>query len=451
MFGPKLFLSCASMAKSLIKCFILIFVVVNYTSCVDSAGDDPSTTPTNNFIISIDETTLFGNASSIGGIVLNTEGIPDGSQVLLDIVSSGISGCLLDTNLIVMDKQAFASFIVDYVIGVGVQSSFRLLVIITTPTGQEIKQFDDVVVNGIGIIPPTPEGGTVFEIDIPDPPDSPDLLSLIFETVGIQSGVDVTFDLSNPALGALSSMATTVGSEGGFIVDYIPFSVAGTQVITATIELTTPASILALCPTISPGATIQATVIINQVGSNGATGLPNDNPFCSDGIDNDGDGLTDCEDTDAGDCNPPGGPTVPPCEDGTETTCNDALDNDGDGDADCLDNDCDGVSQCEFGTELTCNDGFDNDGDGDVDCDDTDCQEGGGGNGEDVCFENTCDDTDDNDGDGDADCLDEDCDGKDGEPGGGTDQCEFGTETSCSDGFDNDGDGDIDAADSDCP
>ena len=64
-----------------------------------------------------------------------------------------------------------------------------------------------------------------------------------------------------------------------------------------------------------------------------------------------------------------------------ETVCDDELDDDQDGLIDCEDNDCDGEISiaangfpflCEAGSELSCDDGFDNDGDGEADCDDTD-------------------------------------------------------------------------------
>jgi hypothetical protein len=149
---------------------------------------------------------------------------------------------------------------------------------------------------------------------------------------------------------------------------------------------------------------------------------------CNDGEDNDGDGDVDCADVD---CDGVGA-----CEHGAELTCNDSIDNDGDFATDCADGDCDGIGICEFGTELTCNDSVDNDADGDVDCDDTDCQ------GVDGCPEIECNDSVDNDSDGDTDCADSDCDGV------GT--CEHGTELTCNDSVDNDADGDIDCADLDC-
>ncbi|MFH2006637.1 MAG: hypothetical protein ABI333_08640, partial [bacterium] len=52
--------------------------------------------------------------------------------------------------------------------------------------------------------------------------------------------------------------------------------------------------------------------------------------------------------------------------------CVDGIDNDGDGDTDCADTDCAADPVChETGAE--CSDGIDNDGDGDIDCADIDC------------------------------------------------------------------------------
>ncbi len=64
----------------------------------------------------------------------------------------------------------------------------------------------------------------------------------------------------------------------------------------------------------------------------GGSEPPGETEVCNDGIDNDGDGLTDCQDTQdcSGDPNcsaPPAGPEI----------CNDGIDNDGDGLIDCLD------------------------------------------------------------------------------------------------------------------
>lgn len=77
---------------------------------------------------------------------------------------------------------------------------------------------------------------------------------------------------------------------------------------------------------------------------------PTTETSCTDGVDNDGDELVDCDDTD--------------CE-CLVIECSDGEDNDGDGLIDCYDPDC--------GCEAVCDDGIDNDGDGLTDCDDDDC------------------------------------------------------------------------------
>ncbi len=91
---------------------------------------------------------------------------------------------------------------------------------------------------------------------------------------------------------------------------------------------------------------------------------------CSDGIDNDKDGLTDCADPD---CE---GSAVCGPED-TDARCNDKVDNDGDGFVDCEDKDCSPFCPepvIPSRKERNCSDKIDNDGDGLTDCEDPDCQ-----------------------------------------------------------------------------
>jgi subtilisin-like proprotein convertase family protein len=83
--------------------------------------------------------------------------------------------------------------------------------------------------------------------------------------------------------------------------------------------------------------------------------------ICDDTIDNDGDGQTDCADTDCA--------AFPACN--PEVMCNDTVDNDGDGATDCADSDCATAPNCS--PEGLCTDGTDNDLDGDTDCADSDC------------------------------------------------------------------------------
>ena len=154
-----------------------------------------------------------------------------------------------------------------------------------------------------------------------------------------------------------------------------------------------------------------------------AEGHGGENPGeCSDGLDNDGDGLIDGDDPDC--------PQPPP-------ECSDDLDNDGDGATDEFDRDCSGpTDDTESGSdEPECSDGVDNDGDtktdfgegGDPDCtSDDDNSESSDPPGE-------CEDGIDNDGDGAIDEFDRDCTGPDDDESGSQ-------EPECSDGIDNDGD-----------
>lgn len=136
--------------------------------------------------------------------------------------------------------------------------------------------------------------------------------------------------------------------------------------------------------------------------------------------------------------------------------CMDYTDNDGDGNTDCDDSDCSGTYFCNGGPST----GYC----GDNECDlgeDRSCPEdcGGGGGGEIDCSDGT-----DNDGDYYTDCMDSDCAGMncydpysgwgicayDGYYGYG--ECSTGspTEQNCSDGTDNDGDFFTDCMDYDC-
>lgn len=183
---------------------------------------------------------------------------------------------------------------------------------------------------------------------------------------------------------------------------------------------------------------------------------------CTNGVDDDGDGTTDCADSECEGLACGAGCT---CSGGVrlETTCDDGADNDGDGAIDCVDPSCAGRScgpgcTCSFTatkTESVCSDGVDNDGDGPADCADPDCDAMSCGTGC-VCgagarHETNCADGIDNDGDGAADCADPECNAKSCGTGcvcvGGSKR-----ETDCADGIDNDGNNGADCMDQqDCP
>ncbi len=178
---------------------------------------------------------------------------------------------------------------------------------------------------------------------------------------------------------------------------------------------------------------------------------------CTNGVDDDGDGLVDC--SDVADCGTdpfcmmcmPNAPEAAFCNDGRDNDCNGLID--------CLDPGCAGSPACRCGGVVTpennaaaCSDGRDNDCDGVLDCADPDC------NGVPVCgcvptgAENNdfaCSDGRDNDCDGLLDCADPTCAGL---PvcGACVPTGAENTSAACSDGRDNDCDGARDCADPGC-
>ncbi|MBU3940816.1 MAG: hypothetical protein KKH88_02750 [Nanoarchaeota archaeon] len=103
--------------------------------------------------------------------------------------------------------------------------------------------------------------------------------------------------------------------------------------------------------------------------------------ICDDGLDNDGNEGTDCDDPDCqfvgtelvcddfldNDCDLLPDCADPDCTSGLEILCHDNLDDNCNLLIDCADPDCVG------GTETNCYDGIDDDCDGDIDCDDSEC------------------------------------------------------------------------------
>lgn len=192
---------------------------------------------------------------------------------------------------------------------------------------------------------------------------------------------------------------------------------------------------------------------------------------CSDGVDNDGDGLTDIEDPGCSD------PDDDDESDGT-SQCQDGIDNDGDGATDIADFSCSSPQDNdETNPKAQCQDGSDNDSDGATDMNDfscasnqdndesdpqSECQDGIDNDGDGVidladpgCGDNPqnddesagttqCQDNIDNDGDGAADLQDYSC------LGDNTKDDEANPLSECQDGVDNDGDSLIDGADPAC-
>ena len=216
-------------------------------------------------------------------------------------------------------------------------------------------------------------------------------------------------------------------------------------------------------------------------------GYETDDAACSDGVDNDQDGLVDCEDPDciweSGQCGEVM-PNVPP-EQARETTvaycnsiadpvkretcrrweakaaveqCHDGIDNDGNGKFDCGDDACKAMMEacCVMESDdARCSNGIDDDQNGFADCLDFSCRRGRyttvcsgtAPSGPPETDATTCRDGKDNDGNGKTDCAELTCAALDVCKGDGSAE---DTLVKCKDGKDNDGNGFVDCGDFSC-
>jgi len=122
----------------------------------------------------------------------------------------------------------------------------------------------------------------------------------------------------------------------------------------------------------NPASTDPQTATLSTVGATadwdfgavdyGGTSTPPNETDCSNGIDDDGDTFTDCDDSDCVD--------DPACEVALETNCFNGFDDDGNGDTDCADANCQATEDACVESEESpyCTDGIDNDGDDLIDC-----------------------------------------------------------------------------------
>lgn len=119
---------------------------------------------------------------------------------------------------------------------------------------------------------------------------------------------------------------------------------------------------------------------------------------CNNGVDDDGDGVADCNDADC--------VTFSGCS--NREICDNGTDDDGDGVVDCSDADCNSFGNCTAtGSGEICDNGVDDDGDGLIDCNDADCNSFNNCDGGSIV--EICNNGRDDDGDGMIDCNDEDC------------------------------------------
>lgn len=186
---------------------------------------------------------------------------------------------------------------------------------------------------------------------------------------------------------------------------------------------------------------LRSLLTLALVGCTAATGQhqlvepdpddPVDRENCSNALDDDGDGDTDCEDLECS--------SLVTCGGGLFENCGNAVDDDQDGTTDCDDADCTSAVRCSAPTETACANSADDDGDGAKDCEDSDCSGTSACDGEEPAED--CTTSRDEDGDGSVDCDDPDCADH---PACGEDR------EDCGNGSDDDGDGSIDCDDADC-
>lgn len=173
---------------------------------------------------------------------------------------------------------------------------------------------------------------------------------------------------------------------------------------------------------------------------------------CTDGRDDDCDGLFDCADPECG-SDPSCGGCMPIAD--SEVFCSDGGDDDCDGFFDCMDFDCTGRPECGCVPiamrEVRCGDGLDDDCDGNIDCADSDCAGPACGCVPTAMTETNCRNRIDEDCDGRIDCADPDCSGRPICMGAcvPTGANEIGV-AQCTNGRDDDCDGRLDCADPDC-
>ncbi|MDQ7814952.1 MAG: hypothetical protein RDU25_04080 [Patescibacteria group bacterium] len=145
----------------------------------------------------------------------------------------------------------------------------------------------------------------------------------------------------------------------------------------------------------------------------------------------------------------------------TESNCSDGVDNDLNGVADCADAACNASAACNeipgntdaWGQPL-CMDGIDDNGNGTLDCTEPACQSASQcqetPTNTDYYGNDLCADGIDDDGDGTIDCVDLSCDGYASCTLIGEAACGAGAEACCTDGVDNDGLMGLDCADPNC-
>ncbi len=287
------------------------------TSCINGLGEgNTSDDPINLGIIAFffNPDVNFGNSSDETEVQISTEEFPDGSAVQFDVRNSSLPqalrGCFFDADTVLSNGgQAF----VDYTGGINIASSTDLLsdappvagvniaATVTPPGGNPESDFETLLLNPVGMVPPPDTDLTSGEMG-----GSAIGLTLEFQTIGLPPGTTiVNFTVSNPGIGSVSPTSVAVlGSEdvGSAVTQYTSVNnTGGTQVVTARAILPNPSSINPNCPNVPEAdRTVEEFIIITQSAPDaGPSPSPPPAEICNNGVDDDGDALTDCQDTPA--------------------------------------------------------------------------------------------------------------------------------------------------------
>ena len=144
--------------------------------------------------------------------------------------------------------------------------------------------------------------------------------------------------------------------------------------------------------------------------------------ICGNGVDDDGNGKTDCND--------PACSGNASCGSSATEICNNNIDDNGDGKVDCNDPQCTNATNCK---QEICNNNIDDNGDGKIDCYDSQCSNAT------ICKQEICNNNIDDNGDGKIDCYDPQC--------VSNSVCQV---ENCDNNIDDNGDGKVDCDDPQC-
>lgn len=260
---------------------LLLFLLAGITCNNGLNSEGVNTGGAGQILVTINPPTVFGNGDeNRTKVQVNTGQIPDGSIINIEITGSSLPpelrGCVINVTSPIVNGQAFADYINAILIGPGVSgateptATVNIAATITTSDGTKESRFGKVTINGVDLIPPAAQTLTT------NPADSKiiQFLDIIFQTIGIPPGTEVSVSVSNNNIGGFTSKfnpttsTSVIGSEdsGSVITEYDGINgTGGTQVITADIVLPNPHDIDPSCPDVpADERTIQAAVTITQ-------------------------------------------------------------------------------------------------------------------------------------------------------------------------------------------